>query len=313
MQWDFHGVTVRGKTDAPAIRDRWKRAFASRPASVAAPDIVCNLQLGEPTPLPDRAPDFRQDELLQYYIDGETTLAHFPRFGQLRLDFAERSTLGTLTPAALENPAAFEDLLAVALSPHLRRRGYFLLHAFAAATRGRGLTSAPGRALLIVGKIGAGKTTTGMALLASGWQLLSNDSPIVSAGGGVLSYPGLLAAYPDTLRRFAATESIAAPESVSKIVFSAEQVWPDVWTARAPAGVIVFPQIENRSDHAFEPIAPPEALERLLPHAVEQWDREMMPAHLRVLRELVEAASAYRLRLGLDVHALPELLADLVR
>lgn len=33
--------------------------------------------------------------------------------------------------------------------------------------------------MLLVGGIGAGKTTTGLSLLNAGWQLLSNDSPVV--------------------------------------------------------------------------------------------------------------------------------------
>ena len=89
----------------------------------------------------------------------------------------------------------------------------------------------------------------------------------------------------------------------------ADRIWPDMWIDRAPAAAILFPQIESRADHAVEPIRPPEALGRLLPHAVEQWDREMIPEHLRILRHLVESAPAYVLRLGPDVNVIPALLA----
>ncbi|HKZ78735.1 MAG TPA: hypothetical protein VJ124_10565, partial [Pyrinomonadaceae bacterium] len=169
---------------------------------------------------------------------------------------------------------------------------------------------------LLVGSIGSGKTTTGMALLDAGWKLLSNDSPIVTASAEILSYPGLLAAYPDTFARFETTVSLlhTIPESEGrkKLTVAAESIWPDVWIERAPARAIFFPQVELRADHAVEPISPPEALRRLLPHAVEQWDREMIPEHLRVLRLLVASAPAYMLRLGPDVNVIPVLLADVL-
>ena len=307
MFWDFHGVTVLGNSTSPALRKRWAQSFAALPPGYGAPDIVCHLEIVDVVPtVPSGLAQFRQGELLSYHLDGSRAIAHFPRFGQLVLDLARGETEGRIVAAGLHDIAAFEDLLAIALSPHLRRNGLFLLHAFAA------VHPDSGRAILLVGEIGAGKTTTGMALLDSGWGLLSNDSPIVSASADVLSYPGLLAAYPDTLTRFESTSQLAADASNAKVIFAAEQVWPQAWMECAPPGAICFPQIEDREKHLIEPLSSINALRHILPHAVEQWDREMMAEHLRVLRELVEAAPAFRLRLGPDVLSLPEQLAQLL-
>ncbi len=305
MIWDFHGVTVLGNSTSPALRKRWAQSFAALPPGDGAPDIVCQLEIVDRVPTAPSGPaQFRQGELLSYHLDGSRAIAHFPRFGQLVLDLARGETEGRIVAAGLHDAAAFEDLLAIALSPHLRRNGLFLLHAFAAVNSGR--------AILLVGEIGAGKTTTGMALLDSSWGLLSNDSPIVSASTEVLSYPGLLAAYSDTLTRFESTSHLAADASNSKVIFAAEQVWPQAWMERAPLGAICFPQIEDRDKHLIESLSSADALRHILPHAVEQWDREMMAEHLRVLRELVEAAPSYRLRLGPDVLSLPGQLAQLL-
>lgn len=309
MRWDFHDLTVEGETPDLELRARWQAAFASRPASAAAPDIVCRLRLARQVPAVPAGPArFRQGDLLEYFLsaDGQSAVAHFPRFGQLRLDLAAGRTEGELVPAALEIYGVLEDLLAIALSPHLRRRGQFLIHAFAAAQ-----PHAP-RAALIVGEIGAGKTTTGLALLAAGWRLLSNDSPSLRAPAEVLSYPGLLAAYPETWARFAATRHLAEAGPAGerrKHTVAAEAIWPGVWIERADCAAIVFPVIEARAEHALEPLSAPEALRALLPHAVEQWDRALMPAHLALLGGLVQAAPAYRLRLGPDVSALPAVFA----
>lgn len=308
MRWKLHGMIIEGDSNAPVVAAAWARTFASLPPVSAEPHLRCHLNLVTTVPsAPPGAPDFHQGNLLHYYVTPAGVTAHFPRFGQLYLDLAQGTTDGQIVAEALSTYGVLEDLIAISLSPHLRRRGYFLIHALAAAWRGR--------ALLLVGGIGAGKTTTGMALLNAGWQLMSNDSPIVTAAAQVLSYPGLLAAYPETWARFPATQTLAqTPPPLAgrqKVLAAAEALWPDVWLAQAPLAAILFPQIETRADHALELLTAPEALRRLLPHAVEQWDRPLVAPHLTVLRQLVEAAPAYVLRLGPDVHTLPDRLGPL--
>lgn len=317
MRWNFHGLTLVGQTNHIELGERWQASFASLPtrhphgqprASNEGGDLRFELNLAsEVPPAPPGQPRFRQGDLLAYYLDpsGQNVIAHFPRFGRLTLDLAKGVTSGEIVLAALTTYGVLEDLIAIGLSPHLRRQGMFLIHAFAAVR--------DARAILVVGSIGAGKTTTGMSLLNAGWKLLSNDSPILNADAEVLHYPGLLAAYPETFARFPATAHWASTRIQStagrkKLTVAAEDIWPEVWGDQAPAGAIVFPQIENRAEHAIEALAPPEALRRLLPHAVEQWDTAMMPEHLRVLRLLVERTPAYLLRLGPDVLAIPAVL-----
>jgi hypothetical protein len=302
--------------------------------------------------------------LLAYYVNGSQVTAYFPRFGQLHLDLSCGVTTGVITPNALATYGVFEDLIAIGLSPHFRRRGRFLIHAFAAViptpalprsqtTRtGEGVDSpplsrssataehpeggalhGPGVGVLLVGDIGAGKTTTGLALLHAGWKLLSNDSPILTQTQTptyrrgmprlyisnsdstlhVLSYPGLLSAYPDTLARFPELAGIAPPtETRQKTLFAAESIYPDVWVESAPPAGIFFPQVESRADHALERLPAPEALRLILPHAIEQWDREMIPAHLALLNQLVQSVPAYRLRLGPDSSTIPAVIASAI-
>jgi hypothetical protein len=313
--WQLADLTITGRWTGDELGQRWRATFASRPAAGdAAPDLSLALALADSVPsAPDRKPDFQQGDLLAYTLDGELVTAHFPRFGQLRLDLTAGHTQGVLAAAALSAHGVFEDLLAIGLSPHLRRRGLFLLHAFAASPPGGG------PAVLLVGDIGAGKTTTGLALLHAGWRLLSNDSPLLRAaasgpGVDVLAYPGLLSAYPDTLARFPELAPLnTAPTDRQKVLFAAESVYPGVWAECAHAGAIVYPQIEARADHALEALPAPEALRLILPHAVEQWDRAMIPPHLALLTRLVQSAPAYRLRLAPTILDLADIIHTVLR
>ncbi len=317
MRWDFHGLTIVGRTDDDLIRKRWQSAFASRPSSQKPASVTFSLALARAVPSPpSEGPSYSQGDLLHYFVAGSLVTAHFPRFGQIRLDLRAGTSDGRLIRPALEAPGAFEDLIAIGLSPHLRRRGLFLLHAFATALDGQGI--------LLVGDIGSGKTTTGLALLHAGYKLLSNDSPLIGGPGSetghprprpvLLSYPGLISAYPDLLAMFPELTSLLAAKSDApgKVSLAAESVWPEVWIDQAEAAAIFFPRIEPRVGHSVVRLTAPETLRLLLPHAIEQWDRAMMPSHLALLATLAETVPAFILRLGPDLLTIPETIASAV-
>lgn len=305
MLWSMHGIVVEGVTRDALLAESWRKSFSSLPAAKAVPALRIQLEIAESVPnTPSGPPSFRLGDLLAYYLEESLVTAHFYQFGQLRIDLESGTTSGVIVPQTLNTPGLLEDIIAIGLSPHLRRHGLYLVHAFAASYREK--------VALLVGDIGAGKTTTGMALLAAGWKLLSNDSPLVSAAGEILSYPGLLAAYPDTFERFSTTAHLADGLSFrgrrTKIAVQAESIWPEIWCDRAQAGAIIFPQIEARGDHLLEPLRRPETLRRLLPHTLEQWDRELMPDHLSAMNTLVKAVPGLLLRLGPDVSSIPGLV-----
>ncbi|WP_420644248.1 hypothetical protein [Candidatus Leptofilum sp.] len=305
MRWQFHDLIIEGNADDATLWRGWLQSFSALPVSTAVPHLTVTFQtvIQVPKP-PNRPPDFQQGDLLHYFVDEEQVIAHFPRYGQLHLDLAAGRTAGKVVAAAGKTYAILEDLIAISLSPHLRRRQKFLLHAFAAVYQGQ--------AVLLVGGIGAGKTTTGLSLLNAGWQLLSNDSPIVVANGRIQQYPGVLAAYPESIAHFGSMKHLVddfdGGNGRQKITVAAESIWPDVWLEEAPIHAICFPQIEERTTHGLTPLSPPAALARLLPHAVEQWDKAMIPAHLQILSQLVEAAPSFLLHLSPDVQRIPDLL-----
>jgi hypothetical protein len=331
MLVDLHGLTLACESPDDEIRERWARSFASRPPVFKIPtDIVFSLRLSGSVPnRPTAEPVFTQGDLLSVYLADQQTTIHFSRFGQLRINLATHFVEGEIVRAALDSYGVFEDVLAMGLAPLLRRRGMFLVHAFAASRRHR--------ALLLIGDIGSGKTTTGISLLRAGWKLLSNDSPLLKIDDPVhpvdsetphagpmlaLAYPGLLSAYQDTLRRFPELEPLSrveiasqasGPGSRKKVTFAAESIYPDVWAEAAPVGAIVFPHVAHAKEHHSMRLGEADALRRLLPNAIDRWDTALIPEHLYLLKTLAATTPAYQVELGESVETLATLLEGLLR
>lgn len=310
MQFDLHGLLLHLDSNNKQIRSRFAATFAWTlpPSTSPAQDsIAFQLDLAETVPPPPPgAPAYAERDLIHYYISHPFVIAHFPRYGQLRIDLDRATIQGEIISGAITTYGVFEDLAAIGLSPLLRRRGKFMIHAFAAAYQGR--------AALLVGSIGSGKTTTGIALVRAGWQLLSNDSPLIDAATtNILSYPGLLSAYPETLQRFPELHPLLpTAQPKRKVTFAAESIYPDVWRSDAAPGVILFPRVENISEHQAVRLTPPDALRQLLPHAVERWDSQMIPQHLALLNQLVAQTPAYTLSLAPNTDTIPELIRSLL-
>jgi hypothetical protein len=323
MRLDLHGLGLEFTTDSDELAARWRALGESWPVagSAEAPALRVDFRrVAEPPEPPPGPPAFAQEAHLRYYLAGTAVVAYFPRYARIDIDLARANVQGALAPAALTAGGVFEDLVAIALGPFLRRRGLFPVHAFAAAHAGR--------ALLLVGERGSGKTTTGLSLLRAGWRLLANDAPLLAhaappastpdderpAGIDVLAYPGLLSAHPDALARFPELAPLvpAGHPPERKLAFSAESLFPGSWLERAPAAAVCFPRVTAGPPHALARMPAPEALRRLLPNAIDRWDTATIAGHLAALGALVQAAPAYELRLGPRVEELPERLAALV-
>lgn len=316
LSYQLHGLHLRVTSPDQPIRQRLARVLApfAAPEITELADIRLELRLLTTESLPPWQPAgeiVSESRLLRCALDGEILSAHFPRWGTVTVDLATGLIQGDLLPGALSHYGAFDDMVIIALGPLLRRRGFFSLHAFAA--------SQADQAVLLVGDIGAGKTTTGLSLLEAGWKLVSNDSPLLRREGEAVlacAYPGLLAAYDDTVARFATLRRFQGEPGAlaAKRAFAAHEAYGDaIWQQQARASLLLFPQIEpGLAVSRTEPLGGPEALLALLPNSIERWDRDYISPHLAILQALVSQVPAYRLRLAPDVPALPGLIAQLL-
>ncbi len=313
---DLHGVTLAFSSSDAGLLACFEQVYGHlpRPAHPAGSSIWIELHLhpAEAAPLPPPGlPPISEGGLVSYYGTDNVISIRMPRYALVTVDLNRRQLTGLLTPNCLSVYGAFEDVLMIALAPIYRRRGWFPLHAFAALAPN-------GRAALLAGATGAGKTTTGLALLSAGWKLLSNDSPLLTLRDGrvyVLAYPGRLSAFDNSLALFPNLEKFipAAPPiggNRPKRVFRVEEAFTEPWAQAGPAGGLFLPRVKpGLAESALEEISPKMAVLSLLPQAIEGWDSAAIQQTLHLLTRLVAQAPCYVLNLSPRVAQLPGLIA----
>ena len=160
-----------------------------------------------------------------------------------------------------------------------------------------------GRAWLLVGDSHAGKTTTSVNLLQAGWRYVSDDQVVLYRAEGELRVEG----WP---RPFHLDEGWEGGTPLHRRgTTDPRERWPGRWLRTAPLGGLLFPRVEAGQPTVRQPVAPADALGRLLRQS--PWLLADRGAAAGVLRLLQDAASlpAYALRLGLDTYADPARLA----
>ncbi|MCO6452141.1 MAG: hypothetical protein J5I90_15275 [Caldilineales bacterium] len=307
---NLHGVPIELESEDERIIRRWQRQWSSFPQGRTDPGaspILLRLRVASETPASPPAPVVAQRPGLTYFLAGRRFTAHFERWGRYDIDLDDGVADGVMTEIGLKTYGVFEDMIIISLAPLLRRRGLFTIHAFTAAR--------DDHAVVIVGDIGAGKTTTGINLLCHGYQLVSNDSPLLAPISQnaieLRAYPGLLSAYPDSISWFPQLASIAHPNAhpSAKISFAADEIWPEPWREAAKPGLLLFPKIVHDLERPrLAPMPSITALQRLVGLSIENWDSETMPGHLSALRALAANAPAFELHLAPDIERIPELI-----
>jgi len=311
----LHGIPIRFQVDDVAasrrIDEQW-RPFPTEAPTASSP-IDITLIVSDQAPPPPDPPAVSASPDVIYFRRDDQMSAYFPGWGRFDMRLDGDSISGVMARAAVRTYGVFEDMILIALAPLLRRRGYYAIHAFAAAV--------DERALVIVGDTGAGKTTTGISLLARGAKLIANDSPLLHPHNDdaprLHAYPGLLSAYPDSIARFPQLSPLLHDgkrmNSSDKISFAADAIWPEAWAWQAQPAALVFPAITpGLTRSLLQPMTAFAALQRLVTQSIEDWDAATIPAQLRTLRQLVEATPAYRLLLAPDISRLPDLLLPLI-
>lgn len=324
MLIDLHSLKISLSSDDERVLKLWQQLFyyeliepastsiGFKPHIILELDVVCHLP-----PSPDGALLYQTSdpEIIVFHNQARQLLLRYSDVGHIQwqlMDNWQEAAVETahiavdLAESAV-NSGALEDLTGMGLAPLLRRRGLFLIHAFAAAH--------DQESVLFVGPSGCGKTSCGLALLAAGWQYLANDLALLSAFDepAALLSPGTVQVTPDTFSRLGQFGMLAKRYNVGperrKLSIPRQEFMPTDDIIRiAPIKAIFFPSLGTGAGHQIKEVSRAVGFARLLSSSMDRWDHEIWEEHLGFLEHLSETVDFYDLILGADMFRLPGVL-----
>jgi hypothetical protein len=185
-------------------------------------------------------------------------------------------------------------------------RGLRLLHA--------GAVGREDGCLLLVGRSGAGKSTTALSCLGSELGYLSDDYCLVRADEPMVY--SLYSSAKMGTRTLALLPHLVphaehpGPPGEKALTYVAEHA-PDSLLAAAPVRGVVLPRITDRRAPALVPAGRGAALMEMAPSSIDE-DPHLREAAFRLLAELASSVPCHVLELGSDVAAVPPLLVRLL-
>ena len=335
MYLQLHRLMIHLDSEDTAVNQEWQRLFDGW--LVAEPhhaDIQLQLALVDAlSTLPNTSPVFTDSRSLPddigvlsvyaaepgavwlHYHDGALVKVLLVDFDAEveeeteNLDVSSRpARINNISGMVMPSVSAYgrlEDITFTSLAPALRRQGYYLVHAFAVAKNGR--------AVLVVGASGSGKTTTGLSLLLNGWKLLANDILLLERradGLYALPTPGGVSIRPATFSLLPALQDwLGALPSSGKVNVSGQQLSRGQWAEPVRVELVLLPQIEAaRPCCQLQSANRAVALARLLEESADRWDAAALAAHVDVMQVLSRQTAVYHLLLGRDVVNLSRLI-----
>lgn len=295
--------------------------FTAQPEGLPS-DFVVELSREPAPPRPRRKPDFAVHNGHCFTGDGSWHLSTSDSWMDV-LPVATRRIGVWIGPETASSSTAFARVFFYAVQAALRRCGLFELHAAAVVSPDREPEARPA-GVLVVGPSGSGKTTLAMRLSAAGWANVADDLVLLRDGspeGEAFAFRRVFAATERTLeacptpRVEAATREPSALEP-SKRRLDPEVLFPGRFAPSCTPRTLAFPVITGEARSEARPLAPPDALIRLLkmcPWA--SYDTAVARPHLDALARLARQCSSYELRAGTDLledaRAAPSLFASL--
>lgn len=302
----FHGLAIRtdaahGADPVDALLGPFRDDTADPAALVVALEATPALPAAAGSP--GATPSFvHGDVSVSRDVAGEAVRVESPRASLVVAPGGSRIDGLFVSPIdadALDALAHVELFLALVAALHLR--GLFHLHAAA-------IVAPSGEPVLVAGTGGCGKSTLATALVAGGFTYLGDDVVFAARVGRGVRLLGFPRAFHLAHRSVQAVPAVVPHLAVrgrtaaGKRRLDAAKAFPGA--ARAEAGapaVLLFPEIVDAAVTRAEPLAPADALARLLASSLFATTRLGSPAQRALLADVVGGARAWAVLLGRDL------------
>jgi len=191
---------------------------------------------------------------------------------------------------------------------YLRCHGHFCMHAAA--------VEVGGRAAVVLGQSGSGKSTTALSLARTGARLLSDELVLLEAGRtenltirGLFVPPRICGPELSDLRSLESSLGRPSGTKSRALGFTAEQRLRADRIELPPAALFFLDGLNSgRSDHQLEPLPSTEAFSRLMAQLIDpMWARRKEEVFATVA-SLVDACPCFSLKPGTDLDGLAGLL-----
>ena len=224
------------------------------------------------------------------------------------LDQSHSRTVALVRSARDWPPDYYHQSIFITLYQQVRRHGLHLIHAAAVGLEGR--------AVLMTGASGSGKTTTMLSCIRHGFEFYSDDATLLQrTGSGAFSVISLLGAInitPQTLAWFPELQPAAAPVAnrTGKRLAMINAVYPGQAAREGQVAAILVPEITGQPTTSLAPINRGEVLSAVLPFSLDLHDPDAARDQLDFLVDAVEKIPCYRLLLGNNLNEVPRFLAN---
>jgi len=220
-----------------------------------------------------------------------------------------RAVISTLESDPRSLFVASHLVLTILLIEISRRRGWYSLHAAG--------FSQDGKAILIPGISGVGKSTLSVALLRAKFDYLSDDMVFLKRRPdhlAVRGFPEDVDVSDQTIRFFPELAFLLRSpktDGFTKRQLRIKQVYGTKPVLEALPSVIIFPRISRKHESVLAEIDADAAFHEIVPNVLLTEGRTCQQ-HLGVLAELVKGAHCYWLDTGQDFDRIPVLLRRLL-